>query len=1060
MSYRTKKRKGLMRGCACIALSCCMLTAVSATSAFFVSAEDVPAAAGDTLAAQFRAPSAVAKPMVRYWLPAGAVDPEILRSDVRELHELGFGGVEVVSFLKFSNDVGEKGYGSAAWYDAMEAIVDEAKSLGMSVDVSNGPSWPISMPVEAGSDASAYELVYTEATVEGCMEGSIPSDGVLRTAKFVSAYAYPVVDGKLDHSKCVDLEEFITFGEYERDGTILWTAPSDGEWQLMFFFEQPTGQEVDKGEGVVIDHFGRAGAEACIDFWTEVFEEYPFMTYISNIFNDSLEYTASNEWTRGFLEIFEERKGYDISSYLPAIGQDDLYQTGSGPNKQFTDAELTMQIKNDYNDVLTYCYTEHHLKPLQEFAESYGMNIRYQVAYNKPMDTVTSAIYAGIPETETLNRGSLDQQRLMASAVHMTGKPIYSYESNAEFGNGYRQTYEDIVWWQKRAWSAGVNRQVLHGASYSGEGDNTTGDNWPGWSGFGGAISNDWNRTTSKENAAAAMTYLARGNYIMQKQAKVDVAVFRSTYEDRYMNNGADGEDWYPDGGVLNSYGYSYEFVSPEILSLESAEVEGGVLNAQGPAYKALVIHAQPQISYAAAERISLLNEAGWPVVIVGDAPSQLMYRSDLRSGHSDEDIARIFDEMLQRGNVKQIQTYAEVPEALAGLGVNADASYASPADVLAKHHTDASGEYYYLYNYNKMNKEDVNSTLCTGGSAYPFINKAEAFRDKIVTVTLKGEGRPYLMNAWDGTISAIPVYEETEGGIKLTLDLSGDEAVFIALLTDEEAQVNGIEVRGIHALSSDCTLDYDGDGLVVKATQNGEYSAVLSDGSEMTTTITGASDAFCISSWKLKIDYIEKGGSTLFPDSEWGSTEEVVLEELKGWKDIDEAWEDLSGIGTYTATFELDRGGDKGGGAYIDLGEVEDTYTVEVNGHLLPPTDLNDTLIDIGEYTVSGTNTIVVKVASTLYNRFIGSAGGMLKMMLPILSGSDILENTANGLLGTDGAVKVIPYSVAEVGGTDANSNAVRIVVGVVGGVVIVAGAVLVVVLIKKRRKGDGTPA
>ena len=85
------------------------------------------------------------------------------------------------------------------------------------------------------------------------------------------------------------------------------------------------------------------------------------------------------------------------------------------------------------------------------------------------MEVETSALSVAIPEGEGLNRASLDNLRMMASAVHMTDKQIYSYEAAAEFGNPYGQSYEDIAWWLKRGWAAGMNRQVLHGAAYTGD---------------------------------------------------------------------------------------------------------------------------------------------------------------------------------------------------------------------------------------------------------------------------------------------------------------------------------------------------------------------------------------------------------------------------------------------------------------------------------------------------------------------------------------------------------------------------------------------------------------
>ncbi|NBJ99922.1 hypothetical protein D5282_22165 [bacterium 1xD8-48] len=70
-------------------------------------------------------------------------------------------------------------------------------------------------------------------------------------------------------------------------------------------------------------------------------------------------------------------------------------------------------------------------------------------------------------------------------------KNRYSFECAAEFGNSYGQDYEDLFWWIKRSLMAGMNAQVLHGASYSGgywgvlsENGNIPGTQWPGYAFF------------------------------------------------------------------------------------------------------------------------------------------------------------------------------------------------------------------------------------------------------------------------------------------------------------------------------------------------------------------------------------------------------------------------------------------------------------------------------------------------------------------------------------------------------------------------------------------------
>ena len=90
-----------------------------------------------------------------------------------------------------------------------------------------------------------------------------------------------------------------------------------------------------------------------------------------------------------------------------------------------------------------------------------------------------------------------------------------------------------------------------------------------------------------------------------------------------------------------------------------------------------------------------------------------------------------------------------------------------------------------------------------------------------------------------------------------------------------------------------------------------------------------------------------------------------LTLDGLKAWSDIPEL-QDVSGIGRYTTTVDWNGSG----GAYLDLGEVFDTYRVTVNGSALPPADQLYTTVDVGPYLKPGANTITVEVATTLLNR------------------------------------------------------------------------------------------
>src|SRR4029079_1486039 len=99
-----------------------------------------------------------------------------------------------------------------------------------------------------------------------------------------------------------------------------------------------------------------------------------------------------------------------------------------------------------------------------------------------------------------------------------------------------------------------------------------------------------------------------------------------------------------------------------------------------------------------------------------------------------------------------------------------------------------------------------------------------------------------------------------------------------------------------------------------------------------------------------------------------------------------------------YRTTIDLGADWTGDDGAYLELGEVNDTFHVRVNGELLPPCDPMDAVVDLGRRLVPGVNQIDVEVASTLINR--------LRVVTPSVYGVATRQN-----YGLVGPVRVVPY-------------------------------------------------
>lgn len=113
---------------------------------------------------------------------------------------------------------------------------------------------------------------------------------------------------------------------------------------------------------------------------------------------------------------------------------------------------------------------------------------------------------------------------------------------------------------------------------------------------------------------------------------------------------------------------------------------------------------------------------------------------------------------------------------------------------------------------------------------------------------------------------------------------------------------------------------------------------------------------------------------------------------------------EDVSGVGRYRAVVDLGRDWTPGDGALLELGEVNDTFRVSVNGRPVGPCDVLDPTVDVGPHLRPGRNVIEVEVATTLLNR--------LRMVTPEVYGVARRQD-----YGRVGPVWLVPYAERRVG-------------------------------------------
>lgn len=885
------------------------------------------------------------RPKVRFWVPAAAMDEEDLREEIRQLYARGFGGVEVVVLEALPPQIatGEDGWGTENWNRMVDVIADETCSLGMSMDLANGPGWPIASPaiLDADDPAALYELVWGIMDVEKGAHycGPLPERRTVRsegTPKLLHVLAYlEKSESVLAKGSYLDLRPYL-------QGEILDYTFPEGEgliWKVFAFYGQPACHKVNAGQTYAVDHLSKSGIRACEDYWNRVFKEHRYAS-MESFFCDSLEYDVKLDWSRDFPEEFEHRCGYSILPYLPFIGFTNIFPPCDVPGFYLDDKRISDMVNQDYAEVLTQCYCENHLSELERMAGKYGKTVRYQVAYNKPFEEERCGLFVAVPENEALGRAFIDGQKLMAAAAHLGRKERYSFECAAEFGHSYGQDYEDLFWWIKRSLMAGMNAQVLHGASYSGayygkysDEGRIPGTEWPGFEGFGKLVSNYWNRTLSVKDSRGCMDAVTRLNTVFRKQAKVDCAVFRSSY----TNDGAGSEHaYYQDGGKLVNRGYSWEMVSDFLLHLPVCTVSNKQLDEVGVGYRCLIIPEQKAVSTSFLKKTAELADAGLPVLWIGKIPVESQFYSDFNDKEKQGEWEKALTKAWNHKEITHVDGIDEVPNVLSRMGIRPRAELDGKKDMMTAVRSDGKNTFYAIYQYNRVeydpddpNPEEmaVSALYRKGSTKRSYHRPGEASRSRAM-IRLQGKGTVYLCDYWTGNMYPLDFIPDNGDAMFGYVDIQEDELILLCMCDGEMSfsKENGSVIRYGDAVKFE-TLELHS----FEPNTKGEMSFLRSG--------------------------MEK------------RMRKIQLDGLLPWKDLAPELVYFSGEGIYRGVIRIDE--KMTGSRYIlYLGNVSDTFSVKVNDIQAEFPDQVLKRLDITEQLQEGKNKLEVRVTSNLYNR------------------------------------------------------------------------------------------
>ena len=411
-----------------------------------------------------------------------------------------------------------------------------------------------------------------------------------------------------------DQGEVIDLIAHVEEGKLKWVAPT-GTWTLYGLFQGWHGKMVERaapgGEGLVIDHFSQKAIERYLDRFDKAMEEAS-LDGLRAYFNDSYEVDDARgeaNWTMDFLKAFEEKRGYDLQQYVPALWGDDT-------------EENNQRVLSDYRETLSELLLETFTLHWGKWAKDQGKIIRNQ-AHGSPANILDLYAASDIPETEGTD---IIRAKFASSAANVSGKALVSAEAATWLGEHFTTNLADLKENVDRYFVSGVNHIFYHGTCYS-----PPGETWPGRLFYAAFHANS--RNPQWRHFGAFNEYVARTQAVLQaSDPNNDLLLYFPMYDrfakpgqellDHFHGHGPtlEATEVYADAEWLLEEGYSFDFISDrQVWGLTR---EGGELRSGNSSYKTLVV---PQVTYmpiATLEKMINLAEGGSTIIFHKGLPS------------------------------------------------------------------------------------------------------------------------------------------------------------------------------------------------------------------------------------------------------------------------------------------------------------------------------------------------------------------------------------------------------------------------------------------------------
>ena len=887
---------------------------------------------------KFMTPELEFGPLTRWWWPGNDVEKDELKRELQLFADNHFAGVEIqpMSLVMPTKGKGRAdrimSYDTPLYYSNLATVMEEARRLGLIVDLTNGSGWPSGgahMTEEDNNQTLEYGMIMVTPNNKKPVKLPRAEQGDRPKAKIVAVLAART-SGDEGPTLWLNQKSVIDLTSQVKDSMVVFNTP-EKDWRIITFWQMADMEApmlmAARNSGFAMNHFDSTKVVKNYEHW---FGERTGLTKYMGAplrcaFNDSYEFRADRHFTDDFVAVFKKNRGYDPIPHLPAniwYGYNNMYYRMANPDVKpsFAFSEQDWRLRYDYDLTLSDLLKAHMLEASKNYFEPKGMLHRTQ-AYGLNMDMMAMAGSASIPEMETMQFGLNSEcgYKIISSGAHLYNRPIVTCESAVYINRAFLTTPEKLRMTIDKILTSGVNQIIYHGTPYSYFPDGYPKEGWFPF--YNSALGVNFSSALSETNAfwkymGDINTYIQRAQYVLRSgKPHADVLIyFPFLNYTHYVQNpkellcrgylpdvepvlkkGTEQDldtkeitEWVtnimPLIDKLNAAGVEWDWINDE--SLQELRIgKGRTLDVRGNEYQALILYNAPFIQLASAQNLKAVAEKGGNIVIMGDAPMIQPSYKDYEQ--NDRLTAETVKAMMKFYNVRSISSIGKLSSWIQTLTM--------PVRTL----------------YNAPTLRQTRRMMDDGSVAQFYWNESEEWQN-VIFQTHKKYAYAYWMNPENGVI--IEAEKDVKGRVQKYFGPLSSAFLFCTNKKIEETENAQEKIN------------------------NFAYSKAIEIASVKNADI--AIDTLLLSN-----------------------------NEITDWRDI-EYLEFCGNEATYT--FNIDIQKNKKAEYYIDLGKVCYSAEVSINGQEIGKRIFAPFLFDVTQHLRKGTNTITVKVTPSKYNEFV----------------------------------------------------------------------------------------